>query len=113
LCEIFEEFVNYCPDSDILKYPFVLKSLKYFRDEFINSGDKQLVSLAKLANKLYLYWRKIAYTEYLEKSREKFLDSNQSDEDSESSVEKKPRKIDKSLKKNDKVQSDTDEERTL
>lgn len=77
---VFEEFVNYEPDAEILKYSFVLKSLKHFREEFITSSDPDLASLAKLANKLYLHWRNVAYEEYLEDFTEKIMDKNRTEE---------------------------------
>lgn len=84
LFEVFETFVNMHPSSDILNYPFILKSLKYFREEFIDSDDENLMSYAKLAHKLYLYWRSIAYTEYLTEAKEKYLDANPSEGEEES-----------------------------
>lgn len=77
---VFEEFVNYEPDAEILKYSFVLKSLKHFREEFITSSDPDLASLAKLANKLYLHWRNVAYEEYLEDFTEKIMDKDRTEE---------------------------------
>jgi hypothetical protein len=101
LYEVFEDLVGFQPDADILKYPFILKSLKHFREEFIDSDDYHLKSFAKLAHKLYLYWRSIAYTEYLENHREKYLENKQSDEDSDQNESKKRN----NLKKNKKIRS--------
>ena len=41
------------------------------------------MALAKLANKLYLYWRSIGYTNYLKESEEKFLENDKSEEEVE------------------------------
>ena len=87
--EVFNSFVNTTPTSEVLKFPFILKSLKYFREEYIDSNDEDLKSLAKLAHKLYLYWRNVAYTEYLEESKERYIDTDQSGEDSNEDPKKK------------------------
>lgn len=72
IVKIFEEFIRYEPDQNILQQSFVLKSLKHFKEQFLSSKDPELASLGKLAHKLYLYWRDVAYGEYLIDQTEKF-----------------------------------------
>ncbi|OMJ89028.1 hypothetical protein SteCoe_8846 [Stentor coeruleus] len=71
IVNVFEEFINYEPDKNILQQSFVLKSLKHFKEQFLSSKDPELASLGKLAHKLYLYWRDVAYGEYIDEQTEK------------------------------------------
>jgi hypothetical protein len=80
--EIFEKFVDYEPHEEILNHPHVLKALKYFYKEFVNSEDYQLVLLAKIANRLYLHWRHEAFKESLNLIKENDRQESSNDEES-------------------------------
>ena len=82
--EAFEKLSDYEPHEEILKNLFILKSLKYFYREFENSADYHLAIMAKLAYRLYLYWRAVAYQESLETVKENDAEiKNESDEELE------------------------------
>lgn len=53
--EHFSYLLNVEPNLSIVDSCDVLKSLKYFKDKFIDSEDRILSELAKLAHKVYLF----------------------------------------------------------
>ena len=89
LYEVFNAFVSTTPNSEVLRFPSILKSLKYFREEYIDSEDQDLKSLAKLSHKLYLYWRSAAYAEYFEEAKERYMGTDQCEEDSSDEPKRK------------------------
>lgn len=89
LLEAFEKLSEYEPHEDILKNTFVLKTVKYFSNEFCESQDYQLALLGKLANRLYLYWRNIAFMECLEDIKKNYKECKEISSDSERSYKGK------------------------
>lgn len=53
------------PNRSLLSACCILKSIKKFKDEFIDSNDPSLKSLAKLCHKLYLHWKRRVMSERL------------------------------------------------
>jgi len=86
LLDAFEKLSEYEPHEEILKNTFVLKTIKYFSNEFGESQDYQLALLAKLANRLYLYWRNIAFMECLEDIKKSYNDYKEISSDSDRGI---------------------------
>lgn len=79
--------------------------MKYFYREFENSADYHLAIMAKLAYRLYLYWRTVAYQESLEVVKENDAEiKNESDEEIEKI--RKRKKVEESIGKKVKVKND-------
>jgi len=54
----FNQLVEIDPESSVIESSKILKVLKIFKEEFIDSKDGNLRSLAKLSHKLYLFWKR-------------------------------------------------------
>ncbi|CAG9322117.1 unnamed protein product [Blepharisma stoltei] len=58
LYEHFSYLLNSDPTSSALNSSEILKAIKHFHEEFIDNDDHILSELAKLAHKLYLFWKR-------------------------------------------------------
>ncbi|CAG9326716.1 unnamed protein product [Blepharisma stoltei] len=54
----FQMLLEIEPTLSLLKSCDILKSVKLFKEEFIDNSDPSLRNLAKLGHKLYLYWKR-------------------------------------------------------
>lgn len=88
LLDAFEKLLEYDPHKEILKNTFVVKALKYFAKEFLNSQDYRLALLGKLADQMYLYWKNAALKECLKDIKENYKEYREGSSESDAKSEK-------------------------